>query len=642
MTNLRLRSIALALVAVLAAACSGHSGPDASRTTTISGAPATGASGDPVPVKIAVFEDLSNEDPVQLVTPSYLGLQLALTEGAVGLPVSPQLVALDVQGDPVRALDLANQVADDPTYVAAVIAPFWAETKAVGDILNAAQIPTLSLSALAPDLSSYGWSAWRRLVPTQPRQADSLAALLASTANRVSGVCLVRDATSYATALSGLLKQRLKTLVTKVVTIATGPGATDAFGQAAADVAAAGCRTIAWTGFAASGALLRTTLSEAGLSGVTMYAADAVKDDPFLALTGGSGNGTVVTCPCADLATSIDPAAQRFVHDYQSEFGASPGVYGAEGWDLGSILLGAFRAGATDPNAMAGALAATGPMPGLAGQYAWTNTGELTPSAVQVHTFVDRGQRWTPLATTPVAGPAVLPLHTEGLLTATACRVGPPFNSERHGRPSGFDVDLLAAIAKSLGVRLGWQEIPCAKAQAELAAGRLDVLIAARTTLPQGTPSSRVALSIRTALVTQRSDHGATTLSALGPGDRVGVVSGPVTTPWIRQVLAGPGAKVRRYRSAADAYDALARGDLTAVADAEYSAWAGIERRPSLGVIQTFDAGAQDVLITSGTAGTALLGAVDTALGHLLQTGRYALLWVKWFPGTTVPAEVGT
>ena len=59
-------------------------------------------------------------------------------------------------------------------------------------------------------------------------------------------------------------------------------------------------------------------------------------------------------------------------------------------------------------------------------------------------------------------------------------------------------------------------------------------------------------------------------------------------------------------------------------------------------VTQTFDAGAHDVLITSGAAGTTLLGAADSALGHLLQTGRYALLWAKWFPGTTVPPEVGT
>jgi branched-chain amino acid transport system substrate-binding protein len=591
-------------------------------------------------VKIAVFQDQSNEDPMQLVTPSYLGLQLSLTLGADGIPVVPQLMALDVNGDPARATELAHQVVEDPTVVAAVISPFWVETRSVGDILDAAGIPTISLSPLGPDLSGYGWSGWRRMVPTQPRQADSLAALLAGAANRETGICVVRDDSSYSTALAGLLKQRLKGLVAQTITITPGTGGSDSFGQAVAGIDSAACRTVAWTGFAASGALLRTSLSEAGLTGVVIYGADAVKDEPFLTLTGGAGNGTVVTCPCVDLATSTDPAAQRFVHDYQSEFGSSPGVYGAEGWDVGSTLLNAFVGGGVSRSTMVEALARVTREEGLAGTYTWTDSGELTPSSVQVHTFVDRGERWTPLATAPAIGPTALPLHTEGLLTAAACRSGEPFDAEVHGRPVGFDVDLLAAIAKNLGVRLGWQPITCDKARSELAVGKLDVLMTARDSLPQGTPASRVALSVRTALVTRRSSGGGTVLGALGPGDRVGVVSGPVTTPWIRSVLAGPGARVRAYRSADDAYAALVRGDIAAVADTEYGAWAGIERRRSLMVTQTFDAGAHDVLLTSGP-GTEVLGAVDGALGHLLASGRYALLWTKWFPGTTVPAEVG-
>ena len=640
MRHQRLRSVAVALIAVLASTCSGHGGPDASRTTTLSGTPSAAASGDMPAVKIAMFEDLSTEDPAQLVRPASLGLQLSLTEGAASIPVAVQLVTLDVQGDPARAAGLAQQVADDPAFVAAVIAPFWAETRAVGDILNAAHIPTLSLSALGPDIPSYGWTSWRRLVPTQPRQADSLAALVAASANSVTGVCLVRDALPYSVALTGLLKLRLGRLVTKVVTVSSDPATLDAVGQAVAEIDAAGCRTIAWTGFAASGALLRTALTSSGLPGVVMYGADAVKDEPFLALTGGAGDGTVVTCPCADLATSTDPAAQRFIHDYQSQFGASPAIYSAEGWDLGTVLLTAFRTGATDRGALVAALSAVHGLPGLAGTYEWTGTGELASAAVQVHTSIDRGQRWTPLILAPSIGPEVLPLHTEGLLTAAACRTGSPFNAREGGRPAGFDVDLATAIAKNLGVQLGWQSVGCERAKVELATGRLDMLFAARDSLPQGTPTSRTVLSVRTALVTRRGDVTTTVLGALGPGDRVAVVSNPVTTPWATGVLAGPGAKILRYRSAADAYDALLRGDVRAVVDTEYGAWAGIERRPQLTVAQSFDTGTHDVLVTSGP-GTELLGAVDGAVGHLLQTGRYALLWTKWFPGTTVPSEVG-
>ena len=628
-----LRSLALALVVVLAVACSGSAGPDTS-------SPSTGAPGDLVPVKIAVFEDLSIQDSAQLVRPASFGLQLALTEGAATVPVAVQLVTQDVSGDPVHAAELARLVADDPTYVAAVIAPFWAQTRAVGDILDAAHVPTLSLSALAPDIPSYGWSSWRRLVPTQPRQADSLGALVSGSANSETGVCLVRDASPYSVALTGLLRSRLRRLVTKVITLSPDLGPADASGQAVADIDAAGCRTLVWTGFAASGAQLRTSLTTAGLSGVVMYGADALKDESFLTAAGAAGEGTIVTCPCADLSTATDPAAQRFVHDYQSQFGASPAVYSAEGWDLGAILLAAFRTGATGRGALAAALSAVREMRGLAGLYRWTDLGELTPEMAQVHTSIDRGQRWTPLVAAPAVGPEALPLHTEGLLTAAACRSGLPFNAQERGRPTGFDVDLAEAISKSLGVQLGWQPVGCDRAKAELASGRLDMLLTARDALPQGTATSRIVLSIRTAVVTRRGDAAAAVPGILGPTDLVGVVSGPVTTPWVQQVMGGPGAKVRRYARAADAYDALARGDVRAVVDTEFGAWAGIERRPRLSVAASFDSGAHDVLVTSGS-GTELLGAVDGAAGHLLQTGRYALLWTKWFPGTIVPDEVG-
>lgn len=641
MRHPRPRSVILALIVVLAAACSSPGHPDTSGTTSGPGTSPTGTASELVAVKIAVFEDLSTQDSGQLVRPASLGLQLALTEGATTVPVWAQLVAQDVNGDPAHAIDLARQVAGDPTYVAAVIAPFWAETRAVGDILDAAGIPTLSLSALGPDIPTYGWTTWRRLVTTQPRQADSLAALVAASANSVTGVCLVRDATPYSVALTELLKVRLGRLVAKVVTVPPDVGSGDASGQAAADIDAAGCRTIVWTGSATGGALLRTALTGAGSTGVVMYGADALKDESFLSIAGAAGSGTVVTCPCSDLTTSTDPAAQRFVHDYQSQFGASPAVYAVEGWDLGKMLLSAFRTGATDRGAVLTALSANRTSRGLAGTYAWTDAGEIAPAGAQVHTSVDRGQRWSPLITAPVIGPVVLPLHTEGLLTAAACRRDLPFNAQQGGRPVGFDVDLASAIAKNLGVQLGWQPLGCNRAEAALAAGRLDMLFASRSALPQGTPTSRVVLSVRTALVTRSSDASTTALGALGPGDRVGVVTGPVTTPWAQRALAGPGAKIRRYRSAADAYGALVRGDVRAVVDTEYGAWAGIERRSGLSVAQSFDTGVHDVLVTSG-GGTQLLGAVDGAVGHLLQTGRYALLWAKWFPGTTVPTEVGS
>jgi ABC-type amino acid transport substrate-binding protein len=113
-----------------------------------------------------------------------------------------------------------------------------------------------------------------------------------------------------------------------------------------------------------------------------------------------------------------------------------------------------------------------------------------------------------------------------------------------------------------------------------------------------------------------------------------------VTSQWARSALKPTGASLRAYTDPAAAYAALERGQVAAVADTERGAWAGIEHRPDLAVARTADAGAHDVIVAAGP-GTVLLGALDGAVAGLLDSGRYALLWTKWFPGSTVPPEVG-
>ena len=41
------------------------------------------------------------------------------------------------------------------------------------------------------------------------------------------------------------------------------------------------------------------------------------------------------------------PESRRFIHDFQSRYGSPPGAFGAEGWDVGGMLL-RVPAGATD------------------------------------------------------------------------------------------------------------------------------------------------------------------------------------------------------------------------------------------------------------------------------------------------------
>ena len=119
---------------------------------------------------------------------------------------------LDTGGDEATAQDLADDVAADPSFVMAVVAPFWREPAGVARILAEAGVPTISLSPASPS----PWTLppndrppgdpgelWRRLVPDDEVQARLLAEIAARTSagGERESVCLVNDESSYGTAL---------------------------------------------------------------------------------------------------------------------------------------------------------------------------------------------------------------------------------------------------------------------------------------------------------------------------------------------------------------------------------------------------------------------------------------------------------
>jgi ABC-type amino acid transport substrate-binding protein len=121
----------------------------------------------------------------------------------------------------------------------------------------------------------------------------------------------------------------------------------------------------------------------------------------------------------------------------------------------------------------------------------------------------------------------------------------------------------------------------------------------------------------------------------------VAVVRTPEAVSWAKDVLGATGVRLRIVTRRAHAYADLRSGRFTALADLEPWAWAAIERRPGLTVAQSLDAGAHDVFVAKGPDAI-LVAALDRELSRLLRNGRYALLFVKYFPGTPIAAETGT
>ena len=95
-----------------------------------------------------------------------------------------------------------------------------------------------------------------------------------------------------------------------------------------------------------------------------------------------------------------------------------------------------------------------------------------------------------------------------------------------------------------------------------VAHGTLDAVLAPVDLVPQGTPTTGVALSIHVALVaTEAAANGAQPLlERLGPGDVVAVVRTPESVTWANDVIAATGATLQVTADRKAAYGALVAG----------------------------------------------------------------------------------
>ncbi|MDP9329635.1 MAG: ABC transporter substrate-binding protein [Actinomycetota bacterium] len=337
-------------------------------------------------VKIAFFEDLSVGDPLELVSPSFLAMQAAVDDQETGLPTI-RIDQFDTRGDAGTALTFANEVATDQGYVAVVVAPFWAEPSAVASLFDDAGLPVISLSPT--DVAADPAAIRRRFVPEETAQVSSFAAAVQSVG--VDGpYCLGGDASSHSLALEQASSTRLGGSTVRRLALPVGDA--NELERAVSEVRSSRCRVVGWTGFTAGAIGLRDALSAAGLGAVPIVGGDAMKTRSYL-LNAQDTDGTLVTCACADVTTSVGFAAQQLVHDYQAATGLEPGVYAAEAWDAASVLIAAVRAGVAGRSEMGASIARLETYDGVAGAYRFDPIGSLTaPAGAPLYRAV--GLRW--------------------------------------------------------------------------------------------------------------------------------------------------------------------------------------------------------------------------------------------------------
>ena len=353
--------------------------------------------------RIAFFQDLSIGDHVDLVSPSFLAFDRAVHDGTAGLDLDVQVVQFDTGGDPGTASTFARQVVLDPTFVLAVLAPFWEEPEDVGETLARGGVPTFSLSPqsasiwaesvasrdLSPSPAGGSEQLWRRFVPDQELQATRLAGIIEDAVPETSAdpACLVAEDTGYARELRGAVEADLPVLIP---TESPAAGDTDA----AVEAVQAGCAVTVWLGSPEGADALTGALTDAGLGPTIDLASDAMKT--VMPIPGPDGAPMVeeLTCPCRDVNLTNSDAARRFINAYQSATGLAPGIYAAEAWDAGTLTAQAFHEGVRDRQQMRDHVGGLDSYVGTGGPVRFDEGGELVDPQVSV--FTPSGTRWIP------------------------------------------------------------------------------------------------------------------------------------------------------------------------------------------------------------------------------------------------------
>jgi polar amino acid transport system substrate-binding protein len=256
----------------------------------------------------------------------------------------------------------------------------------------------------------------------------------------------------------------------------------------------------------------------------------------------------------------------------------------------------------------------------------------------------------TGASTTPSSTAAATPPKTikVGVISFGSDTAFPPFETMNGTTAEGFDVDLVAAIAKEMGLK---SEIISQKFDTLIpqlkAGGKFDAIVSGMTITDErkkevdfSTPyidsnQSVAVLKGKGYTVIKTGDTAA--ISKALTGKTIGVQSGTTGEAWAKENLKGA-KKVISYGDTLAAFSALQAGKVDAVVN-DLPVSAAVVKDPARNaeIIAEIPTGEQYGIAVSKTT-PELTAAIDAALAKVKASGEYATIYQKWF-GTPPPTQ---
>jgi|GEM_PF-1369730 len=274
------------------------------------------------------------------------------------------LKPFDTAGDPQTA---AAQIVGDASIIGLLGPAFSGETTATGAVFNQAALLSATASATSPALTGNGWTNFFRGLGNDQLQAVATAKWLTGQQG-YQKVCVVHDSTGYVAGLASSVTQALGPAAASTCAATVQTGARD-FSATIRSIKSVNPDAVYYAGFWTEAAPFVQQLRAAGVT-ARFVSGDGSNDPQFVAQAGPASQGTILT-------GLFGPATDEFAVHYQTAFGAAPGAYSVDAYDIATIMVTGISSGVTDRAGMIGYFR-TYDGQGLAKNYRWDASGELT------------------------------------------------------------------------------------------------------------------------------------------------------------------------------------------------------------------------------------------------------------------------
>jgi polar amino acid transport system substrate-binding protein len=224
-----------------------------------------------------------------------------------------------------------------------------------------------------------------------------------------------------------------------------------------------------------------------------------------------------------------------------------------------------------------------------------------------------------------------LGLITPGTLTVGSDIPYPPFEQGKPPDYTGFDIELIDAIADRLGVAAKIVDTSFATIFSDQQAGKFDIVASSTTITPAR--SNRVTFSdpyfdANQSLMVQKGSDLAT-VDDITSDTTIAAQEGTTGQAYAEDKT---DATVQAYAAIGTAFNAVQAGQADGVInDFAVSAFA-LKKYPDLDVVQQIPTG-EHYGFPMQQSNTALIDAVNGALGDLIGDGTYESIYQKWFSG---------